>query len=75
MKTVDYEMLKAMPKGTLFTYDSPDEMVRHAIFELGVDVPKTSAGFRVYERPDLKKLQEQVEFALGLQPKNPGLEE
>jgi hypothetical protein len=75
MKTVDYDAFKKLPDGTLYTYDAPDEMIRHAIFEKGVDVPKTSPGFRIYERDDLKKLQEQVEFALGLQPTGRPLEE
>lgn len=75
MKTVDYEEFKKLPNGTLYTYDSPDEMVRHAIFEKGPDVPKTSYSFLIYGRDELKKLQEQIEFALGLQPKNPGLDD
>lgn len=66
MFTVTAEELRTMPEGTLFTYDSSDIFVRHAVFEKGVDVPMTSAKFSVYGKDDLRKLQAQAEFALGM---------
>ena len=68
MKNVTFEELKSLPDGTLFTYDSSDEMVAHAVFEKGTDPIKTSYLFTVYEKDDLRKMLEKTEFALGLLP-------
>lgn len=68
MRTVTFEELKKLPDGTLFTNDSPDQFVQRAVFEKGKDKILTSPLFLVYEPKDLRKLQEKVEFALGLLP-------
>lgn len=66
MLNVTADEFRTYPEGTLFTYDGADVFVRRAVFEKGVDPQMTSARFSVYGKDDLRKLQSQVEFALGL---------